>query len=138
MYRGREAGESQNVMSNRNSERAIVSSVDRVRCRRIRLSYPRPVPFGHWQAVEEPLQLPFHIAHRLNVRPGKTTVPPGDGRAGEKDLRFANSSAAALPDGLFEQTRIMPRMSVSFPRACGIPFENQSGSCGGSPLRVRS
>jgi hypothetical protein len=61
------------------------------------------VPFGHWQAVEEPLQLRFHIAHRLNVRPGKTPVPTGNARAGEKDLRFANSSAAALPDGLFEQ-----------------------------------
>src|SRR6185436_10743860 len=99
-------------MSKRNSERAIVSSVDRVGSRRIRLSYPRLVPFGHWHAVEEPLQLRFHIAHRLNVRPGKTTVPTGDGRAGEKDLRFANSSAAALPAGLFEQTKIIPRMSV--------------------------
>ncbi len=35
------------------------------------------------------------VAQRFNVRPRKTTVPTGDGRAGEKDLRFAPSLAAA-------------------------------------------
>src|SRR4030095_12314117 len=39
-------------MSKRNSERAMVSSVERG-FRRTRLSYPIAVPFGHCQAVEE-------------------------------------------------------------------------------------
>jgi hypothetical protein len=51
-------------------------------------------------------KLRSRVAQRLNVRPGKTTVPTGDGRAGEKDLCFAPSLAAALLDGLFDHPEL--------------------------------
>jgi len=42
------------------------------------------------------------LAQRLNVPPGQTPVRTGDGRAGEKSLRFTSSLVAALLKSLFE------------------------------------
>jgi hypothetical protein len=63
--------------------------VEKIRQRR---SLPRARRFAQAGRTPQP----------LNVRPGQTPVRTGDGRAGEKSLRFTSSLVAALLNSLFE------------------------------------
>jgi len=65
------------------------------------------------------------IAQRLNVRPGETPVPTGNGWEGASSLRLASSLAAALMDSHFEHPARLDRVISNLDTCDGHRSQNE-------------